>query len=115
MSSSSERLIAALRGGSRSILRLMSAAGTSQLVSAGRNSRGKSPRPSFPRCHTMSVVRSPNGLNAPPAFAATTTFTQHIAANSEDVPVFEGAKFFERAFEGAFAFAFASCSRRFAP
>ena len=29
----------------------------------------------MPRCHTISVVMSPNGLNAPPAFAATTMLT----------------------------------------
>ena len=29
----------------------------------------------MPACQTISVVISPNGLNAPPAFAATTTLT----------------------------------------
>ena len=34
-----------------------------------------------PRCHTISVVMSPNGLKAPPALAATTMLTQPMLTN----------------------------------
>ena len=57
-------------------------AGTTQLTMLGIRRRGKSASDSVPRCHTMSVVKSPKGLNAPPEFAATTMFTQHIATYS---------------------------------
>ena len=50
----------------------ISAAGTSQLTSAGRNSARKAATGTFPFCHTMSVVMSPKGENTPPALAATT-------------------------------------------
>ena len=33
-------------------------------------------KPTMPRCHTISVVMSPKGLNAPPALAATTMLMQ---------------------------------------
>ena len=35
----------------------------------------------MPACHTIKVVISPNGLKAPPAFAATTIFIQPIEMN----------------------------------
>ena len=37
----------------------------------------------FSFCHTMSVVMSPNGLNAPPAFAAITTLMQPSPMNRD--------------------------------
>ena len=50
----------------------MMAAGTSQFTSDGRK-RAKNPEKGMsPFCHTISVVMSPKGENAPPALAATT-------------------------------------------
>ncbi len=54
----------------------MIAAGTTQFTTDGTNRSKNSKNDSLPFCHTISVVMSPNGLNAPPALAATTTETQ---------------------------------------
>ena len=59
----------------------MSAAGTSQLIKDGMNSGKKSANGTSPFCQTISVVMSPNGLNAPPAFAATTMLMQATETN----------------------------------
>src|SRR5688572_3536121 len=64
------------------IAKLMQAAGTNQLTAEGMNNAKNSKNPRISFCHTMSVVMSPNGLNAPPAFAATTTLIQAGAVNS---------------------------------
>ena len=37
----------------------------------------------MPACHTISVVMSPKGLKAPPAFAATTIFIHPMEINFE--------------------------------
>ena len=57
----------------------MSTAGTTKFTTDGTNSRKKSAKPTSPFCHTIKVVMSPNGLNAPPAFAATTMLMQASA------------------------------------
>mmetsp|Transcript_8682 Transcript_8682/g.38335 ORF Transcript_8682/g.38335 Transcript_8682/m.38335 type:complete len:240 (+) Transcript_8682:876-1595(+) len=70
-------------GGTASLIRLfISAAGTSQFTTAGAKSPGNSSSRTFPFCQTISVVKSPKGEKAPPAFAATTMLTQHIATYS---------------------------------
>ena len=56
-----------------------SAAGTSKLTTDGTKRRKKSKKSTTPACQTISVVMSPNGLNAPPAFAATTMLMKAIA------------------------------------
>ena len=58
------------------IKKLIRPAVTSQLTSDGRTSEKNSLNCTCPACHTMSVVISPKGLNAPPEFAATTTLIQ---------------------------------------
>ena len=58
---------------------VMMAAGTSQLTSDGMNSTKNSWNATIPFCHTISVVMSPNGLNAPPALAATTMLMHEMA------------------------------------
>ena len=51
-------------------------AGTSQFTSDGTNRSKNSKNLTTPACQTIRVVMSPNGQNAPPALAATTTLTQ---------------------------------------
>jgi hypothetical protein len=51
----------------------MMPAGTSQLTTEGRKSAKKPENEMMPFCHTIRVVMSPKGENAPPALAATTT------------------------------------------
>mmetsp|Transcript_47227 Transcript_47227/g.75623 ORF Transcript_47227/g.75623 Transcript_47227/m.75623 type:complete len:251 (+) Transcript_47227:105-857(+) len=71
------------RGGTASLMYgFIRHAGTSQFTADGMSSLGNSSSCSFPFCHTMRVVRSPKGEKAPPALAATTMFTQHIATYS---------------------------------
>ncbi|SFV87582.1 hypothetical protein MNB_SUP05-SYMBIONT-5-1196 [hydrothermal vent metagenome] len=53
-------------------------AGTTKLINDGTNNTKNSKNSTVPFCHTISVVISPNGLNAPPAFAATTILTKAI-------------------------------------
>ena len=66
-------------GGTASLIRLfIKNAGTSQFTTAGASRPGNSSSRTFPFCHTMSVVKSPKGENAPPALAATTMLTQHM-------------------------------------
>ena len=66
-------------GVSLGIAKLIIAAGMRKLMSAGMN-KAKNPKNStLPDCQTISVVISPNGLNAPPALAATT-----ILINAKD-------------------------------
>ena len=60
-------------GRSFGIAGVISSAGTIKLATDGRNSVKKSKNSTLPACHTIRVVISPNGLKAPPAFAATTT------------------------------------------
>ena len=54
----------------------MMAAGTTKLTSDGTNSTKKVQNSTMPFCHTIRVVMSPNGLNAPPALAPTTMLIQ---------------------------------------
>ena len=51
-------------------------AGTRKLTALGRNSSRNVAKSTTPRCQTISVVMSPNGLKAPPALAATTILMQ---------------------------------------
>mmetsp|Transcript_7660 Transcript_7660/g.47284 ORF Transcript_7660/g.47284 Transcript_7660/m.47284 type:complete len:226 (-) Transcript_7660:824-1501(-) len=53
------------------MVRDMRLAGTNQLTKEGSRSSTKSGMSSLCFCQTMSVVTSPKGLNAPPAFDAT--------------------------------------------
>ena len=50
----------------------MHAAGTNQFTSEGTNKAKNLPVCTLPSCHTINVVMSPKGENAPPAFAAIT-------------------------------------------
>ena len=52
------------------------AAGIRKLTADGTNSVKNSVNPKTPFCQTIKVVMSPNGLKAPPAFAATTILMQ---------------------------------------
>ena len=54
------------------------AAGIRKLTTDGRNRLKKVAKSIRPFCHTIRVVISPNGLKAPPAFAATTMLIQAI-------------------------------------
>jgi hypothetical protein len=56
-------------------------AGTTKLTSEGRHSRKKSLKATNPFCHTISVVMSPKGENAPPALAATTILMHPVPMN----------------------------------
>ena len=60
----------------------ISVAGTSQFATHGRNSLRNSLVSTLPSCHTISVVMSPNGENAPPALAATTMLVHAAPMNS---------------------------------
>jgi hypothetical protein len=62
----------------------MIAAGTNQLTSDGNSKAKNSKKVTLPFCHTISVVMSPKGVKAPPAFAATTTLMQARATNAGD-------------------------------
>lgn len=53
--------------------------GTTKFINDGRNRRNKSPDPTSPSCQTINDVMSANGLNVPPALAATTMFMQDNA------------------------------------
>ncbi len=65
----------------RATAKCMMVAGINQFTSDGRN-RWKNPQKSMiPRCHTIRVVMSPKGLNAPPALAATTMLMQASETN----------------------------------
>src|SRR3954469_20281857 len=57
-------------------------AGTSQLTTDGTTNGKKPVNGTLPACQTMSVVMSPNGLNAPPALAATTILIQAGTTNA---------------------------------
>ena len=63
-------------GVSFGIAKLIIAAGNKKLISEGINNEKKPKKPTLPDCQTISVVMSPNGLNAPPALAATTILIQ---------------------------------------
>ena len=56
----------------------MIAAGITKLTTEGINKLKKVAKSTMPFCHTISVVISPKGLNAPPALAATTILIQAI-------------------------------------
>ena len=76
------RTTSSLAGGApRGTAACMHSAGTSQFASDGRNSAKNAANGTLPACQTISVVMSPNGLNAPPAFAATTMLMQARATN----------------------------------
>ena len=60
----------------------MMVAGIIKLTTAGINNAKNSLNSRMPFCHTINVVISPKGLNAPPAFAPTTMLTQAIAIKS---------------------------------
>jgi hypothetical protein len=66
-------------GRPRGTAKCMIKAGTMKFTTDGTNSRKKSANATSPFCHTIRVVMSPNGLNAPPALAATTMLTQDSA------------------------------------
>ena len=55
------------------------AAGTRKLTTDGTKRARNVQKSTSPRCQTINVVMSPNGLNAPPAFAATTILIQATA------------------------------------
>ena len=59
-----------------SIANDMQKAGIIKLITAGKNNLKKSANCNLLLCHTIKVVISPNGLNAPPALAATTILIQ---------------------------------------
>jgi hypothetical protein len=67
--------------------KLIRHAGTNQLTKAGMNKLKKVQKVMRPLlacmffCQTIKVVMSPNGLNAPPAFAATTKLMQASKTN----------------------------------
>ena len=52
--------------------------GIIKFTSEGKNNFKNWKNSTYPACQTIKVVISPKGLNAPPAFAATTIFTQLI-------------------------------------
>ena len=56
-------------------------AGITKLTTDGKNNAKNSVNSRIPFCQTIKVVMSPNGLNAPPAFAPTTMLTQLMATN----------------------------------
>ena len=64
----------------------MITAGIIQLTIEGITKAKKVVKGITPFCQTIKVVISPNGLNAPPAFAATTILIQAIAINLIFVP-----------------------------
>ena len=53
-------------------------AGMIKFTNEGRNNLKNWKNSTYPACQTIKVVISPKGLNAPPAFAATTILTQLI-------------------------------------
>ena len=59
----------------------MISAGTKKFTNEGRNKAKNSENLITPFCQTIKVVMSPNGLNAPPALAATTTLMQERVTN----------------------------------
>ena len=54
----------------------MIAAGITKFINDGIKRAKNVPKSTMPFCHTIRVVISPNGLNAPPAFAPTTMLIQ---------------------------------------
>ncbi|MNG37507.1 hypothetical protein D3C84_1248830 [compost metagenome] len=62
-------------------LKCMSVAGTRKFTSDGRKRWKNSKNASFPFCHTISEVMSPNGEKTPPALAATTMMMQPMTMN----------------------------------
>ena len=64
----------------------MITAGIKKLTAEGTNNAKKVVNSTMPFCQTISVVISPNGLNAPPALAATTMLIQANAINFVFLP-----------------------------
>ena len=65
-------------GFSLGIANCMITAGSAKLTSEGMNRTKNVANSTSPFCHTIRVVISPNGLKAPPAFAATTILIHAI-------------------------------------